>query len=629
LQLSWLQAVLRCQPVFDAIFMVGFLHSPLTTVRSFEAPYRKETPMRKALSLLLIPLLTLVLTACPASGGGPDTPKVTGVTLNETTLALAVGATGTLTAAVAGDEGVRQDVTWSSDTPAVATVDTGVVTAVAAGTARVTATSTVDTSKTASATVTVTAAGGGSNEPDPDESEFALSVSVSASSVDVPLHSSAELGIEIVRDGGFAGAVEISVNGLTAADLSVQSVTIPAGATTASLLISSHDDSESGFGTASVTVVAEAGSLLDSASVEVNVVPVVTSTEDNGPGTLRALLAAVPAGQATATTITFDPNVFGEATTIIFDDVIRTSSNAAIVGPVASDGKLLLTLDGNGTQRLISPDKPANITLENLILTNASGAQRAGAIDNFGTLLIRNSWLHANQGFAGGAIYNDGTLTVENSTISGNTARKIQFSSGNGAGILNTSSGKLTVVNSTISNNEAFGGLSRGGGISNGGTATIISSTIAYNRTDVDDESLGTPSGGGGGIRSTGTLNIRSSIVAENTAGGDGVGPDLLFTGGNHQSDEFNLIGNTAHSGFLAGAYDQTDMFAHLEGLNDYGGSAPTVSLGLTSPAKNWIPLPQCTDNDGKRLETDQRGRPRPGLHAVDSRCDVGAYETQ
>lgn len=72
----------------------------------------------------------------------PRVIKVTGVTLNKATLALAPTETGTLVATVSPNNADTKTVTWVSDTEAVATVDEdGVVTAIGVGTATITATS--------------------------------------------------------------------------------------------------------------------------------------------------------------------------------------------------------------------------------------------------------------------------------------------------------------------------------------------------------------------------------------------------------------------------------------------------------------------------------------------------------
>ena len=91
-----------------------------------------------------------------AKDPGPSNVPVTGVTLDQTALALTVGQTGTLTATVKPANATNPTVTWSSDNEAVATVSGGVVTAVAEGTAMITV-ATVDGNHTASCIVTVTA----------------------------------------------------------------------------------------------------------------------------------------------------------------------------------------------------------------------------------------------------------------------------------------------------------------------------------------------------------------------------------------------------------------------------------------------------------------------------------------
>jgi hypothetical protein len=89
-----------------------------------------------------------------------DTPKsesqtvvVSGVTLNKFELSLEVGENETLTATVTPDNATDKSITWASSDSAVATVENGKVTAVAAGTTTITA---KVGEKTATCTVTVT-----------------------------------------------------------------------------------------------------------------------------------------------------------------------------------------------------------------------------------------------------------------------------------------------------------------------------------------------------------------------------------------------------------------------------------------------------------------------------------------
>ena len=105
---------------------------------------------------------TAVITVTTADGGFTATcnitvepKKVTGVTLNKTTLTLKVGLTETLSAAVMPSDASDKAVTWSSDNTAVAAVSSGgVVTAVKEGTATITVT-TADGGFTATCAVTV------------------------------------------------------------------------------------------------------------------------------------------------------------------------------------------------------------------------------------------------------------------------------------------------------------------------------------------------------------------------------------------------------------------------------------------------------------------------------------------
>lgn len=97
--------------------------------------------------------LFILLPDTAIEGGAPD---ATSVTLNKTTTSIVEGANETLTATVT-PEGASQVVTWSSSDDTKATVDaSGKVTAVAEGTATITAKTA--NNKSATCTVTVTTA---------------------------------------------------------------------------------------------------------------------------------------------------------------------------------------------------------------------------------------------------------------------------------------------------------------------------------------------------------------------------------------------------------------------------------------------------------------------------------------
>ena len=106
--------------------------------------------MKKFLSLVLALVLTMSLVVVPANA------TVTGVTLDKTSIELDRGEKETLTATVTANGGEEETVTWESSAETVAKVDeNGEVTAVAAGTATITATSTAANTQFATCEVTV------------------------------------------------------------------------------------------------------------------------------------------------------------------------------------------------------------------------------------------------------------------------------------------------------------------------------------------------------------------------------------------------------------------------------------------------------------------------------------------
>jgi len=109
---------------------------------------------------------TATITVTTADGGKTATctvtvsavGAVTRVTLDKPTLSLSIGGTENLYPVITPPDAINQSVTWSSDKPAVATVDAtgdiGTVTGMSAGTATITVT-TVEGKKTATCVVTV------------------------------------------------------------------------------------------------------------------------------------------------------------------------------------------------------------------------------------------------------------------------------------------------------------------------------------------------------------------------------------------------------------------------------------------------------------------------------------------
>lgn len=108
--------------------------------------------MRRPLKIFAVFFAIMVaVTAFAACGGGVS---VTGISLDREEITLYVGEEQTLTATISPADADDKGVTWTTSDPAVATVEDGKVTAVAAGTATVTV-KTNDGAMTAACAVTV------------------------------------------------------------------------------------------------------------------------------------------------------------------------------------------------------------------------------------------------------------------------------------------------------------------------------------------------------------------------------------------------------------------------------------------------------------------------------------------
>ena len=107
----------------------------------------------------LLAITSIMFSSCRKEDNPEPTPvvdvKVTGVSLDKSSASLTEGETLTLTATVAPGDATNKNTTWSSSDSKVATVQSGLVTAVSAGTAVVTVT-TVDGGKQASCAISVT-----------------------------------------------------------------------------------------------------------------------------------------------------------------------------------------------------------------------------------------------------------------------------------------------------------------------------------------------------------------------------------------------------------------------------------------------------------------------------------------
>jgi fibronectin-binding autotransporter adhesin len=281
-------------------------------------------------------------------------------------------------------------------------------------------------------------------------------------------------------------------------------------------------------------------------------------------------------GSLTASNCTFSGNAAIGATGLPgYGGAIYNSNNAsatlfasAINGNVAGGGAPVVGANGGDAfGGAIYSEADITLTINNCafngnVAGGANGMSQGGGpgsgyggglYNTSGSVMITASTFTNNAGVSGtesgvranpysrtgqgGAIYNaSGGLTIANSSFSGNYAGGSPAS----GGAIHNASGTLSISNSVIVNNSApgyqttisyisNGGYGHGGGVLNGGTATIIDCTVSFNHVSGgpgDAATGGAGSGGdaqGAGIWNSGSIQMSRSTIAGNGAiGGNG-----------------------------------------------------------------------------------------------------------
>ncbi len=101
-------------------------------------------------------------------------------------------------------------------------------------------------------------------------------------------------------------------------------------------------------------------------------------------------------------------------------------------------------------------------------------------------------------------LYVNSAMTIDGAGLA------VALSGNDAVGVLNVlSGGDLTLKQLTVQ--DGWGGSGQGAGIYNGGTLTVLSSTIAQNATDSN--------GSGGGLYNRGTATVIDSTFSDNSAG--------------------------------------------------------------------------------------------------------------
>ena len=347
---------------------------------------------------------------------------------------------------------------------------------------------------------------------------------------------------------------------------------------------------------------------------------VATNTDDAGPGSLRALIAAATAGDTLDLT--------GLSGTIaLASGELLVDKSLTIQGP----GAKILSVSGSHLFRVfdVTAAAPATVDISGLTIRDGKpqgGTSGGGGIlfnggASFGTYRLTECEIRENDASTagnplGGGIDNEGgNVSIQRCAIVDNTATF------RGGGIQNQGFGSMTIVNSTIAGNSA-GTTGIGGAIRNLLPLTLVNCTIVGNSAQT----------AGNVSRSGGTINLQNTIIAGGILlGVGGSGPDI--NGGGFNSLDYNLIEDTA-TGTITGTttHNLTGVSPMVGPLADNGGPTRTLALLPGSPAIDagsavTDPLTSLA------LAVDQRGNRRPAdeppAGGSGNASDIGAFEFQ
>ena len=198
-------------------------------------------------------------------------------------------------------------------------------------------------------------------------------------------------------------------------------------------------------------------------------------------------------------------------------------------------------------------DPPAGLTLQQMVV---QGGRATGA-------------------GGGGLVYSEGSLTAEGSTFAGG------LSLSRGGGLTNI--GSASLVDSVVRDNSAY---ELGGGIANLGTMTITGGSIQLNYAREKDYPAPDPVADGGGISNLGTLDLVNVNVTDNHASAWGGGISsvgvLHMDGGRIDYDE----AWSAAALMLTGSGEATLSDVTIVGFAQADGGAiyigPTAQATLT-----------------------------------------------
>ncbi len=359
----------------------------------------------------------------------------------------------------------------------------------------------------------------------------------------------------------------------------------------------------------------------------------VANPLDNGPGSLRATIAAAAAGDV----IQFDPSLNGQV--ILLATPLTVSRQLRIDGPGAeqlsiSGGNRIriffatapLTLTGltlkngrgdggalfvsraratvvgctfadnsapNGVGGAIyNPSSPLDLTNCRFIRNTASGFGLGGVFYGSSGMAVTmtDCIFTENSAHDGGAIFGDGPLTLRGCVFTGNSIP----TDGIAGAVFNEY--PTSIIGCTFTANSAGDGGE--GGALFLGDGIIRDSLIAGNRVG----STSQYDAQGGGIWNFGTLRIENSTIANNTAGAQSQGAGI-YNDGVLILDNCTLAGNAAGTSSSGGGIfneDTDDAFVSVANTIVARNSAPAgPDITGTLVSRGYNVIGNTTGNTG------------------------------
>jgi hypothetical protein len=313
----------------------------------------------------------------------------------------------------------------------------------------------------------------------------------------------------------------------------------------------------------------------------------VVNCDDDGPGSLRAAVAAAVSGDSIDLTALACGTI-----TLTTGYIAVPQDDLTVLGP----GAATLTIDGGGQDGVLRHTGGGTLTVSGLAITHghyeSATAPRGGCLYSAANLSVTDSTLSycAAVGTSsvltlGGAIYTHGDLTLLRTSATDSYAQGMAYGA-HGGGVY--VQGNFTATDSAISRNQAFGAPINGG---QGGGAMIAGTTTLKGTTISDNGSFSV-----GGLYTMGDVTLDSSTISGNGAS-HAAGMRAIYTSGSPTAKIINSTIAYNHSVATVGGLNliipatiSNSTIAFNEAFNGLAGvlmSGPTLDLESTIIAGN------------------------------------------